>query len=185
MEKGGFAMSEATLDQVLFATNKLQETVAELKRMVSQIQTSAPPIQPKWYSTCEFATTLGRSEFTVREWCRLGRIHAEKRACGRGSTREWMISASELQRVRDEGLLPDPNKYLTANMVHHACSVVNGWCQYYGMAVGTEECSEVAVRVLRELCGHGVREVYTEEHVRKVLARARNQWISVRDRSIR
>ncbi len=60
----------------------------------------------EFYSTSEVAKLLGRAEFTVREWCRLGRILAEKRACGRGMSKEWMISHDEVERVRNEGLLP-------------------------------------------------------------------------------
>lgn len=59
-----------------------------------------------YYSTSEVAQQLGRAEFTVREWCRLGRIWAEKRASGRGASKEWMISQEELERIRNEGLLP-------------------------------------------------------------------------------
>jgi hypothetical protein len=59
-----------------------------------------------WYTTSETAKILGRAEFTVREWCRLGRIHASKRACGRGPTLEWSISHVELLRIQNEGLLP-------------------------------------------------------------------------------
>lgn len=61
----------------------------------------------EWYSTAELAKLLRRAEFTVREWCRLGRIRAEKRKCGRGPASEWMVSHVELTRVRNEGLLPD------------------------------------------------------------------------------
>ena len=59
-----------------------------------------------YYSTAEVAEILGRAEFPVREGCRLGRIWAEKRSCGRGRSKEWMISDEELQRFRNEGLLP-------------------------------------------------------------------------------
>jgi hypothetical protein len=59
-----------------------------------------------WYTTAELATLLDRAEFTVREWCRLGRVQAEKRPCGRGLSQEWIISHAELDRVRNEGLLP-------------------------------------------------------------------------------
>ena len=59
-----------------------------------------------WYTTAEVAALLGRAEFTVREWCRLRRIHAEKRACGRGQSQEWMIAHAELVRVQNEELLP-------------------------------------------------------------------------------
>lgn len=62
--------------------------------------------EKEYYTTAEVATRLGRAEFTVREWCRHGRIYAEKRACGRGNSREWMISHEELQRIASEGLLP-------------------------------------------------------------------------------
>lgn len=63
-------------------------------------------VSKEYYTTSEVAKLLERSEFTVREWCRLGRIWAEKRQCGRGRSKEWMISNVELQRIRNEGLLP-------------------------------------------------------------------------------
>ena len=65
----------------------------------------------EWYSTAEVAEIVGKAEFTVREWCRLGRVHAEKKKCGRGSTSEWIVSHAELTRIRNEGLLPDPRPY--------------------------------------------------------------------------
>jgi hypothetical protein len=65
----------------------------------------------EWYSTAEVAKLLGKAEFTVREWCRLGRVQAEKKKCGRGTSSEWIISHEELTRVRNEGLLPDTNPY--------------------------------------------------------------------------
>ena len=48
------------------------------------------------YSTAAAARVLGKADFTVREWCRHHRIHAEKRPCGRGNSQEWMISHEEL-----------------------------------------------------------------------------------------
>lgn len=59
----------------------------------------------KYYSTTDVARILGKAEFTVREWCRNGRITAEKRPCGRGNSKEWMISHDELERIQAEGLL--------------------------------------------------------------------------------
>ncbi len=63
-------------------------------------------VEQPFYSTGDAAKILGKAEFTVREWCRLGRIRAEKRSCGRGNSKEWMISHDELQRIQAEGLLP-------------------------------------------------------------------------------
>jgi predicted site-specific integrase-resolvase len=59
----------------------------------------------EWYSTSEFAQLVGKAEFTVREWCRLGRIHAEKRLSGRGAFPAWCISHLEFLRYQREGLL--------------------------------------------------------------------------------
>lgn len=59
-----------------------------------------------WYTIAEAAQVLGRAEFTVREWCRLGRVYASKRECGRGRSKEWIISHEELTRIQNEGLLP-------------------------------------------------------------------------------
>lgn len=59
-----------------------------------------------WYTTEEAARVLGRSEYTVREWCRLGRVRGEKKGSGRGKYQSWVVSHAELLRVRREGLLP-------------------------------------------------------------------------------
>lgn len=60
--------------------------------------------QREWYSVEEFARLVGRSAFTCREWCRLGRIAAIKQHSGRGAHASWSISHAELERYRREGL---------------------------------------------------------------------------------
>jgi len=60
----------------------------------------------EWYSVEEFARIVGRAEFTCREWCRHGRIKAEKKESGRGAFASWAISHAELLRLQREGLLP-------------------------------------------------------------------------------
>jgi len=59
-----------------------------------------------WYSTSQVAERLGKAEFTVREWCRIGRVYAEKKDSGRGKYQGWVISHTELLRIEREGLLP-------------------------------------------------------------------------------
>lgn len=86
-------------------------TEQELFRRLENIETLLVQLidqkaSKEYYTTSEVAKILERAEFTVREWCRLGRIWAEKRQCGRGKSKEWMISDVELQRIRNEGLLP-------------------------------------------------------------------------------
>lgn len=59
-----------------------------------------------WYSTDEVANILGKAKFTVREWCRHGRVHCRKKLTGRGKSQSWVISRDELLRIQREGLLP-------------------------------------------------------------------------------
>lgn len=59
-----------------------------------------------WYSTADVASLLGKSDYTVREWCRQGRVRASKKAYSRGAHPEWLIGHDELQRIRNEGLRP-------------------------------------------------------------------------------
>jgi len=60
----------------------------------------------EWYTTEQAAQLLGKTEFTVREWCRNFRLKAEKRMSGRGAYPQWVISHTELLRYQREGLLP-------------------------------------------------------------------------------
>jgi hypothetical protein len=59
-----------------------------------------------FYEVQEFARIVGKTCFTCREWCRLGRIHASKRRSGRGPHAAWVIGHGELLRYQREGLLP-------------------------------------------------------------------------------
>lgn len=67
------------------------------------------PHQREYYTTAEAAELLDRAEFTVREWCRNGRIVAIKTHGGRGNATEWRISHDEIESYRNEGLLPVSN----------------------------------------------------------------------------
>ena len=58
------------------------------------------------YTTAELAKLVGRDEFTVREWCRRGRVEAAKKGSGRGKHRGWAVSREELLRYQRDGLLP-------------------------------------------------------------------------------
>ena len=93
-------------------TEDLSDLTARLVRIEQTLDLLVQQRTVKdWYSTAEVAQLLGKAEFTVREWCRLGRVQAEKKKCGRGVSSEWIISHEELTRVRNEGLLPEANPY--------------------------------------------------------------------------
>ena len=93
-------------------TEELNDLTARLNRIEQTLDLLVQQRTVKeWYSTAEVAKILGKAEFTVREWCRLGRVKAEKKKCGRGVASEWIVSHAELTRVRNEGLLPDPHPY--------------------------------------------------------------------------
>jgi hypothetical protein len=59
-----------------------------------------------FYTTSEVAQMLSKAEFTVREWCRRGRVRAKKQGSGRGKHQAWVIPHEEVQRLQREGLLP-------------------------------------------------------------------------------
>ncbi len=76
---------------------RLESLVAEL---------AAKRVAKEYYTTEEVAEILRKAPYTVREWCRLGRVLGEKSHSGRGLDEEWRISHEELTRYQNEGLLP-------------------------------------------------------------------------------
>lgn len=91
-----------TTDDMTVVLDRLDRIEAALRALADQ----RPP--KDWYSVDEAAAVLGKASYTVREWCRLGRIHATKQRHARGPHPEWVIAHGELARVRAEGLRPLP-----------------------------------------------------------------------------
>jgi hypothetical protein len=96
-------------DAVTLATiaTKLDGLMAEVSALRAERMTlTAGPVLPRTaYSVKETAALLGRDEYTVREWCRLGQVNAHKGGrCGKHVL--WRIATDEIQRYREEGLLP-------------------------------------------------------------------------------
>lgn len=80
----------------------LEERLQRIETMIAVLVEGQQVRQ--WYSIEEFARAVGRSEFTIRQWCRQGRIEARKKGSGRGAHAAWAISHEELERFRREGL---------------------------------------------------------------------------------
>ncbi|HMP03648.1 MAG TPA: helix-turn-helix domain-containing protein [Gemmatales bacterium] len=83
----------------------LEERLERIEAMLAALVDGQQVRQ--WYSVEQFARLVGRSEFTVREWCRRGRILAFKQGSGRGAHQAWAISHDELLRFQREGLRPE------------------------------------------------------------------------------
>lgn len=97
-------------------SHRLEELAARQERIESLLTEiregiEASPLKKEYYTTAEAAEILGKACFTVRQWCRLRRINAEKTHAGRGIDAEWRISHREIERIRNEGLLRVPDRY--------------------------------------------------------------------------
>jgi hypothetical protein len=94
-------MSESEVPEVVARLDRLDRKVEQLLDLLVKQRTVK-----EYYTTAEVAELTGRAEFTVREYCRLGRIQGQKRACGRGKHSAWIVAHAELIRFQNEGLLP-------------------------------------------------------------------------------
>jgi excisionase family DNA binding protein len=88
-------MSTEHIDTVLIRLDRIEAALSQI------LQQRTPK---KWYTTSEVAQIVGKAEYTVREWCRQGRVQAEKAPNGRG----WLISHEQLETIRNHGPLPIP-----------------------------------------------------------------------------
>src|SRR4051812_13770215 len=89
--------------------SKLTEMMTLLNELVAVSRRTR--LTKQAYTPAEVATILSKKAYTVREWCRLKRVHCHKRPIGRGEERDWEISHQELERIQNHGLLPVPQRY--------------------------------------------------------------------------
>jgi hypothetical protein len=89
---------------------ELTDALVKLNERISKIETGIALLLKQhtvreFYTTKQAAELLDKDEYTVREWCRNGRVNAQKRRSGRGKFLEWIIARAELDRYQREGLL--------------------------------------------------------------------------------
>jgi excisionase family DNA binding protein len=105
-------VSLMTIDMVPGLTARLSGIEAMLAQILEFL--AAPKVAREWFTVEEVAAMLNKTPYTVREWCREGRINATKRPERRGGAELWNISAAEVERYRNAGLLP-PGPYRNAS----------------------------------------------------------------------
>ncbi|MGF1580383.1 MAG: helix-turn-helix domain-containing protein [Gemmataceae bacterium] len=91
--QNGLEIDGEQLNRIETKLERIFEVVVEARNMRA------------FYTIEEFAGRVGTATYTVREWCRQRRIHAQKQNSGRGKHQAWVISHEELERYRREGLL--------------------------------------------------------------------------------
>ncbi len=97
-------------DRLSALQDKVTALDTKMERLLGLVSRN-PDSQREWYSVEETANMFNKSAYTVREWCRLGRIQAVKKIEKRGGSELWSISAREVVRIKEHGLLPvDPNR---------------------------------------------------------------------------
>jgi hypothetical protein len=86
----------------------LESRLTGIETMLAEIRhaLTGPQAGRQSYTVEEAAALMGRKPYTVREWCREGRVNATKRPEKRGGAELWNISSEEIARYKDEGLLP-------------------------------------------------------------------------------
>jgi excisionase family DNA binding protein len=102
-------------DPLALALERMEALAAQFIAEVRTINTKVDALMEaqtikERYSPAEIALLLGRSDYTVREWCRKRQIPAEKTANGR----DWIISHETLLRLKNRELP------LSENQVHGA-----------------------------------------------------------------
>ena len=85
----------------------LQSQIADIQEKLAVLMEGFSSVEQRkdWYTPAEFAELVGKTRYTVSEWCRLERVNASKAESGRGRSREWRISHEELERYQQSGLL--------------------------------------------------------------------------------
>jgi predicted transcriptional regulator len=98
---------EQHVNDLVAMVHQLVENHQEILQRMQRIEKFfGASVVKEAYTTEEVAERLGRSEWTVRQWCNHGQVTGAKKVHGRGRQGEWRIPHEELVRLQNEGPLP-------------------------------------------------------------------------------
>jgi excisionase family DNA binding protein len=89
----------SVLEDLLERHHALHERLDRIERAQSR------SVVKEAYTTEEASEHLGRTSWTVRQWCNKGQVRAVK-VHGKGRQGEWRIPHDELARIQAEGPSP-------------------------------------------------------------------------------
>ncbi len=88
------------------AVAKMADALAKIDATLAALQTrgDAPPPEPDWYTVGQAAAKLGKSAYTVREWCRQCRVPCRRAANRKG--KPFLIRRADIDQIATEGPAP-------------------------------------------------------------------------------
>lgn len=98
-------MTQHPLDDVRRWLADIEGRLGRIEAAIRKLTEAQP--QKEHYCTREFSRLVRLAPYTVREYCRQGRLRATHTRTGRGNRAEYRIPHSELLRYQSEGLLPN------------------------------------------------------------------------------
>lgn len=81
----------------------LRPVLEKLERIEKRL---AQSVKKSTYTVEEVALILGKSPWTVRQYCNERRVSGAYKVPGRGTSGEWRIPEEGLEQLRNEGPLP-------------------------------------------------------------------------------
>jgi hypothetical protein len=94
---------------LLLILSQLEQLKSEFAKLCERIAQSTSEM-PEVMTVKQVSLYLEKAPFTVREWCRHGRIKSH-RASKRGRYSEYRISADAIRYYLEHGLLPSNTSY--------------------------------------------------------------------------
>lgn len=100
--------SEAGFEAILQRLDRSEENVCKRLDILIALLTSEQERKEdqlrQRFTTAQAAKKLNKKPWTVRRWCELGQVKAERIRLGRSGNRlEWRIDLDEVNRIAQEG----------------------------------------------------------------------------------